>query len=154
MRVARRSANAAIHDSLESHLWIVLHDRAPDVQVEQRRDVCTVYAFKAIGYPLVQSRDERISEIAVVALLAARRLDRRHVEEQKVVVVGVAQRESRSAKRGFGEDSRELASRGIENCVELLPPVDLFDLGVPIEVQIQNDERATVLDGVAETVDR
>ena len=78
---------------------------------------------------------------------------RRHVEEDEVVVVGEAHHQARRAQRRVVE---KLAHRGggrLEHRVELLPPVDLFDLRVANEVEIQHDQLAALLEQRARPLD-
>ena len=105
MRVARGGADTAIHNALEPGLGIVLHDGASNIEIEQRCDVRAVRLLETICDPFVQPAYERFAEISVVILVTSGRLDRRDIEQEEVVVVGMADGEPRCTKRRLRQDS-------------------------------------------------
>src|SRR6185437_11548517 len=104
--------------------------------------------------PLVQPRYERLADVAFVAFFAAGRFVGRDVKQEKVIVVRVAQRETGGTQGCFREHGGQLSRGGVEHRVELLPSVDLFDLGVAVEVEVKDHQRAAVLHGTAKAVGR
>ncbi len=149
LRGVRRLANAAVDQPLESDLRIVVDVCVADVDVEERGDVLAVRLLDAGA----DVELEAPGELRDVAVRGGGNSLPRHVEEDEVVVVREAHHHPRGTMRVLVEEGAHGGGSRLEHLVELLPAVDLLDLGVAHEVDVQHDELAALLDRAAHPLD-
>ena len=75
-------------------------------------------------------------ELGYLLVGRCRNVRRRDVKENEIIVVGKADHHLRVRERSVAEEIAHGGGGRLENLVELLPSVDLFDLRVAIEVEV------------------
>src|SRR6266480_3656124 len=142
-------ANASIDLALEPQFWIVDHERSTHENVEERGDVFTMYALDLRGNRLLEAgrqfRDLRIGRGGGFVL--------RHVKEHEIVVVWERDHEPRRRERAPAQEVAHCLAGGLEHAVEFLPAVNLFDFGVAVEVEVEDDDLAPVLNRLPYAID-
>jgi hypothetical protein len=121
-----------------------------DVDVEQRRDVLAVCLLDLRADVALEAR----RHLRDLTLRRRGHTARRHVEEDEIVVVREADHDAGGAELVVVEEVTHGARRRLEDRVELLPAVDLLDLGVAHEAEVQHDELAPLLEQLPRALDR
>ena len=75
-------------------------------------------------------------------------------KEDEVVVVGKRDHQLRRRKRTLAEKIPHRFARRLQHAVQFLPAVDFFHLRIAVEVEVENDDFAPVLNGFPDAVDR
>src|SRR3982751_1453247 len=143
------SPHAAVNLALHAQLRVV-NDMGPaDENVEESGNVFAVDAFDLRRYCLLEAgrdlRDRGVGRRGSIVL--------RHVEEDEIVVVRKSHHQLRGRQRTLVEESAHGFARRLEYTIELLPSVNFFDLGVPVEIEIENDDLSAILNRFADAVD-
>ena len=135
-RRIRRLADAAVDQTLEADLWIVVDMRAADVDVEERGDVFAVLRLDAACDVPLQTR-HRLGDLT---FRGSCHTGRGNMKKDEIVVVRKADHEARRTHRRIVEELANGDRGGLEHGVQFFPAVDLLDLRVPHEVQVQHNE--------------
>jgi hypothetical protein len=74
------------------------------------------------------------------------------VKENEIVVVGKSDHQPRRCERTLLQEIPHRGSGRLQHAVQLFPAVNLLHLGVAVEIEVEDYELATILDGLPDAV--
>ena len=150
LRGIGRLPHAAIDLALEPQLWIVDDECAPDEDVEQGGDVFAVDALDLRGDSFLQAH----GELRDLGISRGRSVVFRNMEEHEVVVVGKGDHQLRRSQWALAQKVPHRFAGCLQHAVEFFPAVHFFHLRIAVEVEVKDDDFASILNAFTDAVDR